>query len=45
MSSLRDVRVYRGADVASDHHLLVAKLKMKLKTLQRPRGRKKMWRI
>src|SRR6218665_1816245 len=41
MSSLRDVRVYRGADVASDHHLLVAKLKVKLKTPQRPRGRKK----
>ena len=41
MSSLRDVSVYRGADVASDHHLLVAKLKVKLKTLQRPRGRKK----
>ncbi len=29
--SLQDVRVKRGADVATDHHLLVAKLKMKLK--------------
>ena len=29
--SLQDVRVKRGADVASDHHLLVAKLKLKLK--------------
>jgi len=29
--SLQDVRVRRGADVASDHHLLVAKLKLKLK--------------
>ena len=41
MSSLRDVRVYRGTDVASDHHLLVAKLKVKLMTIQGPRGRKK----
>ena len=24
-------RVYRGADVASDHHLVLAKIKMKLK--------------
>ena len=29
--SLQDVRVKRGADVASDHHLLVAQLKLKLK--------------
>ena len=29
--SLQDVCVMRGADVASDHHLVVAKLKMKLK--------------
>ncbi len=29
--SLQDVRVKRGADVASDHHLLVAKVKLKLK--------------
>ena len=29
--SLQDVRVMRGADVASDHQLVVAKLKMKLK--------------
>jgi len=27
--SLQDVRVRRGADVASDHHLVVAKLKLK----------------
>ena len=33
--------MYRGGEVASDQHLLVAKLKVKLKTLQRPRGRKK----
>lgn len=29
--SLQDVRVKRGADVASDHHLLVARLKLKLR--------------
>ena len=29
--SLHDVCVKRGADVASDHHLLVAMLKLKLK--------------
>ena len=29
--SLQDVRVRRGADVASDHHLLVARLKLKLR--------------
>ncbi|VDP30419.1 unnamed protein product [Schistosoma margrebowiei] len=26
-----DVRTKRGADLASDHHLLVAKMKLKLK--------------
>ncbi len=30
-SSLQDLRVYRGADVNSDHYLLVAKVKLKLK--------------
>ena len=29
--SLQDVKVRRGADVASDHHLVAAKLKLKLK--------------
>lgn len=29
--SLQDVRVKRGADVASDHHLLTARLKLKLR--------------
>jgi hypothetical protein len=28
--SLHDVCSYRGADVASDHHLLVAQLRLKL---------------
>ena len=30
-SSLQDVKVYRGADVGSDHHLVVAKIKLKLR--------------
>ena len=28
---VQDVRVMRGADVASDHHLVVANIKLKLK--------------
>ncbi|VDP81186.1 unnamed protein product [Schistosoma mattheei] len=28
---MEDVRTSRGADIASDHHLVVAKMKMKLK--------------
>ena len=30
-TSLLDVRVYRGADVGSDHHLIIAKVRLKLK--------------
>ncbi|VDP46825.1 unnamed protein product [Schistosoma margrebowiei] len=30
-STIEDVRTKRGADIASDHHLLVAKMKLKLK--------------
>lgn len=33
-SALRDVRVFRGADVGSDHHLLVATIKLKLKAMK-----------
>ena len=29
--SLQDVRARRGADIASDHHLIVSKIKLKLK--------------
>ena len=29
--SLQDVKVYRGADVGSDHHLVIGKIKLKLK--------------
>ncbi|CAH8546600.1 unnamed protein product [Schistosoma margrebowiei] len=29
--TIEDVRTKRGADIASDHHLLIAKMKLKLK--------------
>ena len=32
-SSLRDIRLYRGADIGSDHYLLIADLRLKLKKL------------
>ena len=32
--SLQDVRVQRGVDAPSDHHLLMAKIKLKLKKKQ-----------
>ena len=35
-TSLLDVRAYRGADVGSDHHLVVAKIRLKLR--KRPRN-------
>jgi len=36
--SLQDVKVARGADAASDHHLLLAILKLKLKSYNKNRG-------
>ena len=38
-SSLQDLRAYRGADVASDHNLLVAVLSLKLRRARRRQGR------
>ena len=29
---MQDIRVHRGADAASDHHLVLTKLKLKLKS-------------
>ena len=40
-SSVQDVRAYRGADVGSDHYLVMATLKVKLKV----KGNKKMHKI
>ena len=34
-SALQDVRVYRGADVGSDHHLLTAAMRIRLKKMNR----------
>ena len=36
--SLCDIRVRRSADAASDHHLLTASVKLKLKRFHRPRN-------
>ena len=41
--SLQDVRTKRGADVSSDHHLLVAKIKLKL--LGKKRTKAKRWKF
>jgi len=38
-SSLQDVRAYRGADVASDHNLLVAVVSLKLRRARRGQQR------
>ena len=35
--SLLDVKVMRGADVDSDHYLLIAKIQLKLKKIQNPK--------
>ena len=39
--SLQDVRVKRGADVASDHHLVTARLKLKLRRNEVDQERRK----
>ena len=39
--SLQDVRVKRGADVASDHHLVTARLKLKLRRNEADQERRK----
>ena len=35
-SGMKDVRAFRGADVGSDHNLLVAKLQLRLKKIAKP---------
>ena len=37
-STLQDVRVKRGADVGSDHHLVVAQLKLKLAAVRKAKN-------
>ena len=43
--SLLDVRNKRGADVASDHELVVARVRLKLATLKKPKGRKRRYDV
>ncbi|XP_037106123.1 LOW QUALITY PROTEIN: craniofacial development protein 2-like [Syngnathus acus] len=43
--SLLDVRVKRGADAGSDHHLLAAKLQLKLKRRNTPSGNRTKYNI
>ena len=43
--SLQDVRVRRGADAASDHHLLTAKIKLKLKRIPKETVSRKKYNI
>jgi hypothetical protein len=43
--SLQDVRVKRGADVGSDHHLVVGKLKIKLRRTDTPPKQLKRFNI
>ena len=42
-SSLQDTRVMRSADAGSDHHLVVAVIKMKLLALKKPRSSRKKY--
>ena len=42
-SSLKDTRVMRSADAGSDHHLVVAVIKMKLLALKKPRSSRKKY--
>ena len=39
-SVLRDVRVYRGAEIGSDHQLVIATLKLKFKKILKPKVNK-----
>ena len=38
-TSSMDVRVYRGADVASDHELVIGKIRLKLAKIKKQKGR------
>ena len=44
-SSLQDVRVRRGADINSDHHLVVAKIKMRLSARETQRNPRKKFNV
>lgn len=42
MTSIRDTRAMRGADIASDHHLVRTKLQVKLKRKQQSKFEEKV---
>ena len=44
-TSMKDVRVRRGADAASDHHLVVTKLKLKLKRCNNNHANQKRYNV
>ena len=43
--SMQDVRVQRGADAASDHHLVLARIKMKLKKREIKRSTRTLYNV
>ncbi|XP_068205586.1 craniofacial development protein 2-like [Palaemon carinicauda] len=43
--TLRNVRLYRGEDIGSDHHILIAKLKLELKAANKNLDRIPMFDI
>ena len=43
--SLLDVKVHRGADVGSDHHLLIAKIRLKLRATPTVKQRRRVFNI
>ena len=43
--SMTDTRTYRGADMGSDHNLVLAKIKLKLCRIVRPRGTREMYDV
>ncbi|CAG2197112.1 Craniofacial development protein 2 [Mytilus edulis] len=44
-SSLQDVRNKRGADIASDHHLIIAKIQLKLLSTKKAKSRRKKFNV
>ena len=44
-SSLLDVRAKRGADIASDHHLVIGEVKIKLSTRRQPHPTKWLYDV